>query len=259
MHGRRTDKRNRQLAALRPIIALGGLAILLVLALPWACMPARWPASRRLERTGWAILLRGLRVKVVCRGDTTIAGPGLIVANHVSWSDIAVLSLLFDTTFVAKSEVRGWPVLGWLAWRHGCRFLRRGSRRAAHELGVEMPTHRSRPLLTLFPEGTTSDGSAVLPFRSSLFQGAVDGAATVQPVSIVYRRRDGAALSASERRQVAWLDDDLLLSHFAGLARLGGIIAEVWIEDPVAAAERKALARQSHAVIARRIAVRGGA
>ena len=246
------------MTGLRPLIALGGLAMLLLLALPWACMPARWRTSRWLERAGWASLLRGLGVKVVCHGNPAIAGPGMIVANHVSWSDIAVLSLLFVTTFVAKSEVRGWPVLGWLARRHGCRFLRRDSRRAAHELGGGMPRRDSRPLLALFPEGTTSDGCGVLPFSSSLFQGSADGIAAVQPISIVYRRRDGGPLSASERRQVAWLGEDLLLPHFAGLARLGGILAEVWIEEAVAATDRKTLARQCHAAIAARVTARGG-
>ena len=115
--------------------------------------------------------------------------PALLVSNHVSWLDIIVLGGLTHTDFLSKHEVREWPVVGWLAARAGTLFIRRGhgqtgtiSEQIAHRL-------RQDGLLTLFPEGTTTDGREVRPFFSRLFAAAVDTGTDVVPVALRYHVR----------------------------------------------------------------------
>lgn len=112
--------------------------------------------------------------------------PALIASNHVSWLDIIVLGCLTQTVFLSKHEIRHWPVVGWLAARAGTLFIRRGDGEAgvikdqiaAHLLG--------NGLLTLFPEGTTTDGREVRPFFSRLFAAAIESDTPVVPVALRY-------------------------------------------------------------------------
>jgi 1-acyl-sn-glycerol-3-phosphate acyltransferase len=110
-----------------------------------------------------------------------------VVANHVSWLDVLALNALWPATFVCKSEVRRWPVLGWLIGRDGTLFLERGNARQARRLGSRMARRLSAgERIALFPEGTTSDGTSVLPFRPALLQAAIASGAPVQPVALSY-------------------------------------------------------------------------
>ena len=109
--------------------------------------------------------------------------------------------------------------------------------------------------IILFPEGTTSDGTGVRPFRSSLLAAAGRGDwPCVQPVTIRYRTRDGMPLTRSGRRGIAWLDEDELLPHAFGLAARGGVLAEIIFEKPVASGCRKELAELCRTAIAARLA-----
>jgi 1-acyl-sn-glycerol-3-phosphate acyltransferase len=137
--------------------------------------------------------LIGVRIFEV--GRRSSASPALILSNHVSWVDISVITALAPVVFVAKSEVAGWPVFGWLARLQQTIFI---SRRARHQIGAATREIAGRLLsgdvVVLFAEGTSSDGTPVLPFRSSLV-GAVHHAlgsathhthVTVQPMSLAY-------------------------------------------------------------------------
>jgi 1-acyl-sn-glycerol-3-phosphate acyltransferase len=126
-----------------------------------------------------------LGVRITVAGHRP-AAPALLVSNHVSWLDIVVLGGLTHTDFLSKHEVRRWPVVGWLAARSGTLFIRRGqgetgsvSRQIAERL-------REDGLLTLFPEGTTTDGREVRPFFSRLFAAAIDTGTDVVPVALRY-------------------------------------------------------------------------
>lgn len=242
------------LGLVRMARAVAALLLVLGLALPWL-LAARRPGARRwLARTGWRVLLRGFGVTVRCHGDPL---PGAVLAaNHVSWLDIAVLGLAVDAGFVAKADVARWPVIGALSRHYGCHFVERGQRLSAtaqaRDLRQRLAAGRS---LILFPEGTTSDGAGVLPFRSSLFEvAAPDGEARVQPVAVVYAGRRGEALDPAGRRRIAWLGDDALLPHALALAAAGGASVAVWFEPPLAPAPRKQLAERSRAIIAARLA-----
>lgn len=235
---------------LRQARALVALVLLLALAVPWACLPRGVPARRRLAVLGWALVLRGFGIGVRVSGARA-TGAALFVANHVSWTDIAVLGHLLDAGFVAKAEVARWPLLGALARRYGCLFVDRTARAQAgrQALAIERQLSAERSVI-LFPEGTTGEGDTVLPFRSSLFAGHGGRA---QPVTIRYLRRDGSPLVKAERRAVAWLADDALLPHALALAASGGLLAEVTFEQPVSAECRKDMAQRCRDAIAARL------
>ncbi|MBW8753146.1 MAG: 1-acyl-sn-glycerol-3-phosphate acyltransferase [Sphingomonadales bacterium] len=229
------------------------LAVLLAAAMLWLCLPTGWALRRKAAAAGWAVLLRGFGIRLRCHGAPPEPSGALVAANHVSWTDIAVLGRLLDAGFIAKAEVAAWPVIGLLARRYGCLFIDRNRRGAVRDFTARMRAHPARAGLILFPEGTTGDGNGLLPFRSSLFAAAGARWPAVQPVTITYRRRDGSPLSPAERRRVAWIDDDALLPHAFALAASGGVIAEVWFETPIPATDRKAAAESCRSAIAARL------
>ncbi len=121
----------------------------------------------------------------------TVAGyrpqaPVLLVSNHVSWLDIVVLGGLTHTDFLSKYEIREWPLIGWLAARSGTLFIRRGHGEAGAISEQIAQRLRENRILTLFPEGTTTDGREVRPFFSRLFGAALDTNTDVVPVALRY-------------------------------------------------------------------------
>lgn len=176
-------------------------------------------------------LLAIFNIRLRVRG-AAIVTPQLTVANHVSWLDIHVLGSLLPTRFISKSEVRDWPVAGALAEAAGTFYLRRG--RGRRPAAVEPCTGGSRPLLeklvphlraggsvTLFPEGTTTDGARVQPFHARLFGAAIESACHVQPVALRYANgHDGEPVAP-------FVGEDDLLSHILRLLREPGLDVEV--------------------------------
>lgn len=130
-------------------------------------------------------LLHILAVQVTTTGSAPLP-PALLVSNHVSWLDVPVLGSLTQTNFLSKDEVRRWPVIGWLAAASGTFFIRRGAGEAA-SVTEQIADHlASDGLLTLFPEGTTTDGNEVRPFFPRLFAAAVETRAPLVPVALRY-------------------------------------------------------------------------
>jgi 1-acyl-sn-glycerol-3-phosphate acyltransferase len=146
----------------------------------WGHLAIRW-WSRGLLR------VFGLRV----RGEgTPLPGGTLFVANHVSWVDIVALHSQHMMGFIAKSEIRRWPVVGWITTHAETVFLQRGN---AHSLdavmGVMMQRLRAGRAVAAFPEGGTRDGSALGTFHARIFTAAVAADAPVQPVALCYGER----------------------------------------------------------------------
>lgn len=150
-------------------------------------------ARAELVRSSAAALLDSLRVRVVSSGEVPPDNvPVLIVANHVSWLDSYVINSLNPARFVAKSELRDWPVIGTVAARFGTFFLRRGSfRDAARTVTRLSAVLRGGYPVAAFPEGTTSRGDGVGCFHPAMFQAAVNSQAMVQPIAIRYLSADG--------------------------------------------------------------------
>ena len=234
--------------------------IMLLVASAWLLIPQKHRWFRPGARLSFGALCWGLNLRIRAHGQP-VAGPGtLYVANHISWADIPALAMVLDAAFVAKSEVRRWPAIGRFAWHFGCVFIEREKRGTTREQAEAVERHLRGPLgLVMFPEGTTGDGGAVLPFRSSLFalvEGAGDGEwqTRVQPVTMLYRHGDGSALSPAEARQVAWTGDDELMPNVIALASRGGVLVDIWFEEPLTGFDRKHLARASREAIVARLA-----
>ncbi len=163
----------------------------LALAYPWLK-----PRLQRRIVQGWSAgLLCILNVRAEITEGALLHGMrgGLIVANHVSWLDVFILNAILPMRFVAKSEVRSWPVIGWLCARAQTLFIERGRARAAARVNAQMAgLLQQGGCLAVFPEGTTTDGTSVAHFHSSLLQAAVDSAVAVFPVAIRYQDERGA-------------------------------------------------------------------
>lgn len=136
-----------------------------------------------------------LSIRLNLRGEMP---PGrvssvLFVANHVSWMDILVINACRRVRFVAKAEVRQWPLVGWMAARTGTLFLKRTSPHELARVTKDVAASLRRgDCIALFPEGTTTDGTFVQSFHTGLFESAITAEALVWPVAITYKRPDGS-------------------------------------------------------------------
>jgi len=233
---------------------------LILVMVTLALLPVQLLADRcglslagRLPHWWHGFALDQLGVRVVETGAASHDRPLLIVANHSSWLDIPVLASRLPLAFVAKSEVAGWPVFGLFARLQRCVFVERERRaRTGVAAGVLADRLAAGDAMVLFPEGTSSDGNGVLPFRSALL-GAAAGALTksaadtvwIQPVAIVYRRLQGLPIGRFERPRVAWYGDMDLVPHLLGVFALRALDVEVIWGDPVSfgsASDRKIVA-----------------
>jgi len=153
------------------------------LVFPWAGDGLR----ERLIRRWSARLLRVCRVRLDCPPGADSLAHALIVANHISWLDIFVINAVHPCRFVAKAEIRAWPVVGWLVAQAGTVFIARGNRRdLRHIFKGLVDALGQRRRVAFFPEGTTASQGTVLPFHANLFEAAIDAAVPVQPVALAY-------------------------------------------------------------------------
>jgi len=188
--------------------------------------------------------------------DSAETGGYLIVSNHVSYFDVAALGPQHPMAFVAKSEVAGWPVIGWLAGHAGTIFVNRKSRIASAKDKRVIRARLDRgEAIVLFPEGTSSDGQRVLPFKSALL-GAVDDAEVrdiwVQPVTLTYKANWGLPLNRRTRPAYAWYGDMEFITHKWGAYVQGPFAIHVRFHPPARAgdfASRKALTQWCERVI----------
>src|SRR5438094_6465579 len=151
-----------------------------------------WTASFPRFYHRWCCRILGLRVRRI--GQPTSGRPVLFAANHISYLDITVLGSLLPASFIAKREVRRWPLFGWLARLQRSVFIDRQVRSTKEQREAIAGRLAAREALILFPEGTSGDGNRILPFKSALFSvadHAATGPVAVQPVSIAYTRLDG--------------------------------------------------------------------
>ncbi|BCL74294.1 1-acyl-sn-glycerol-3-phosphate acyltransferase [Jeongeupia sp. HS-3] len=191
-------------------------------------------------------LLKLLQIQVQVHGMSPGVYPAnhVLLANHISWLDIFVLNAVTVSQFVAKSEIRSWPVVGKLCCGARTLFIERDRRRdTARVNGAIFQSLLRGDCVAIFPEGTTSDGTNILPFRSSLLQAAVDAEATIQPVYLRYTNGKGRRCRAA-----AYVDE---MSFGESLWRvLGhqGLTVELSFLAPLPAAEsdRRSLTQHVH-------------
>ncbi len=198
-------------------------------------------------------ILRALGVRVTVDGHASVA-RGLLVANHLSWLDIVVTLATWRCAFVAKREVRAWPVIGTFADALGVVWIDRSRLRDVRRvLPLLERTLREGATVMLFPEGTTTDGHQVLPFRSALFQAARAADVPIVPLAFSAHSDHGDASALS------WVGSETLVANVPRVAALRGAAIRVAVETPrlARAADRKYLARTSRDAIVTALSSRG--
>jgi 1-acyl-sn-glycerol-3-phosphate acyltransferase len=206
-----------------------------------------WTATLPRFYHRWCCRILGLRVRRI--GRPTRARPVLFAVNHISYLDITVLGSLLPVSFIAKREVAGWPLFGWLARLQRSVFIDRQVRSTREQRDSIADRLAANEALILFPEGTSSDGNRILPFKSALFSvadHAASGAVTVQPVSIAYTRLDGMPIGRRLRPLFAWYGSMAMAPHLWTMIGLGMVEIVVEFHRPTTLADcgsRKMLAR----------------
>lgn len=228
-----------------PLVALWVLLGMLLTAL-LQLLPGRWrePPRQGITRLWMRGLLSLLPLRIRYHGQPT-PDTALWVGNHVSWLDIILLGARAPVRFVAKAEVRQWPLLGWLAERAGTVFIHRGQASGAslnQRLGKVMQQGHN---LMVFAEGTTTAGDRVRTFHGRLFGCAIEQRLPIQPVALAYRR-------CEQRDSIApFIDDDEFSRHLWRLLGASPIDVDVSFLPLIDshARGRNELARRAHRAV----------
>lgn len=209
----------------------------------------RGPAAYTIPQIWHRGICRIFGLRVVVTGTPLHDRQTLFVANHVSYLDIPVMGSILRASFVAKNEVAGWPVFGWLSRLQQTAFISRSRADAQREKNALSNMIAAGKSIILFPEGTSTDGRDVAPFKSSLFSLTLentDRVMTIQPVTLVIETVDGHPATGQDMRDLyAWYGDMTMPPHLAAFTRSRGATIRLVFHppiDPAGFADRKALA-----------------
>jgi len=193
--------------------------------------PRATPEARHAMNRAWSLrMLELCGMKLVVHNDVARLDAGaLVVSNHISWIDIYVINAWRPTPFVSKAEIRHWPLIGWFAQNLDTVFIEREKRSDARRIMHELAARLERgELMCVFPEGTTTDGFAIKPFHSNLFQAPVSAGKPVQPICILYEDAQGRQSAAP-----AYIDDVSLKQSLDALLKAGPITAHVYVGEAI--------------------------
>lgn len=209
------------------------VALLLAAVVDWRVRRPRVGAEGAVWIHGWCRrIVKVLGVEWSVEGE--LPDCGAVVSNHLSYLDVLLYSAVRPFVMVAKSEVRGWPLFGWLTSRAGTVYVTRGGGPSTYP-GVNSAmaeAYRSGLPVLFFPEGTTTDGSCVLPFRRGLFHSVLNEVVSLRVAALRYSLEDAAG---SAEEDVCWWGDALLAPHLWRLLGLKGIQAEICFGGEVGA------------------------
>jgi 1-acyl-sn-glycerol-3-phosphate acyltransferase len=186
---------------------------------------------RALLRWWSAKMLRILNVSTSVTGAVPPPGErgSMIAANHISWLDIFLISSVRPTRFIAKSEIRDWPLAGWIADKAGTLFIRRDQWRDTARMNATVRAALEQgDCVGLFPEGITTEGDRLLKFHSSLFEPAVANQAHVHPVAIRYEHPDGTLC-----REMSFIGERSFMESVALIIGQQSVVARVKVAAPV--------------------------
>ncbi len=216
--------------------------------------PLAGPALRERCIRNWS-----RKLLAICGVRLTVSGelsdmPALIVCNHVSWLDIFVVNSLRPCRFVAKSEIRDWPLIGWLCEKTGTIFISRGKLRDVRRIyqGLVASLHAGERV-AFFPEGTTAAQGSLLPFHANLFEAAVEAEVPVQPVAVRYTGKTGRLHAAAD-----FIGDMTFVQSLISVLRSGGMTAHLELLAPIETqpdTHRRELADAARREIAEALAV----
>jgi 1-acyl-sn-glycerol-3-phosphate acyltransferase len=213
------------------------------------------PSSRLAYRRRWSRQLLDILAVRLETGETDAPAGCLMVSNHVSWLDIFVIDALRPAAFVAKAEIRAWPLIGWLAGRNDTLFVDRGRRlqvgRVNEEIAARLLAGRD---VAVFPEGRTTDGMRLLGFRAGLLQPAVATGRPILPLALSYHDADGCASRAPSFAETT------LPQCFAAILACRSLTARLAPLPPLAGAgrSRRALADAAREAIATKLGLPPG-
>lgn len=234
----------RVFRSFRLLLQLVSGLLTVALLFPFYSRERRWRAIQRWSIGVCRIVCLELRV---IGAPPQVQRPILAVANHVSWLDIQTIHSVWRVRFVAKSEVRRWLAIGWLAARAGTLFIERQRRR--HAANINRAIHEAfaaGDAIAVFPEGTTSDGNELLRFHASLLQPAVEEGALVMPIALRYVTEDGKVDVTP-----SYVGDRSLMESMIAVVSARKLRGEVHFLPPIDAAgrSRRELAELAHKAI----------
>lgn len=201
----------------------------------------RWWSHKTLRIFNISLSIHGMRPRLDARNL-------MITANHISWLDIYVINAAHPALFVAKSEIREWPIIGWLCEKAGTIFIRRAKRRDTARINDEMhDVLATGATIGLFPEGTTTAGDKLLKFHASLLEPAVANSATIAPVALRYLTSEG-----NRHLGPAYIDDISFADSLKRIMAQKSMIAEITFAPPIVAEgyTRRELALKAESAIA---------
>jgi 1-acyl-sn-glycerol-3-phosphate acyltransferase len=209
--------------------------------------PRRWPRNGP-HNARWARL--GARCLGICVRGVGAPPPAgsLVVANHVGYADILTMGGLFPVVFAARHDMRRWPVLGALAASGATIFIDRQRVRAGARGVAQVAAALAAGATVLgFPEGTSAGGGSLLPFRSGLFQAAVDAGAPVVPAAVRYLAIDDEPVTEANLHVIGWFRNENFVAHALRLASHRRVTAEVRFGDAIAPphVDRRTLAAEA--------------
>ena len=238
--------------------------VMVVIQLPLLILlPRRWAVQYMPVFMWFLVKLAG--IKIVVHGKLSDVRPLMVVSNHISVFEIATFPLAFRGSFIAKKEMENWPLVGFVARRFGVIFVDRRPSHARDALAVVQKTVQNvKYPMILFPEGTTTNGAYVKPFKSTLFNFVENSNVAVQPMAMHYRYRDGSPI-----------DEQTMADHFAyfdnakmdtgpkckrersafgqvfHIMMLGGFMVEITLlpPPPLAGMDRKQIADVLHKIV----------
>lgn len=232
-----------------------GFITAVLLPLQWLLVVLKLPFAQSLPHYYHLLIGKIMGLRIHLDGSVRQHSPVLLVANHISWMDIVVFSSLAPLSFVAKQEVSTWPGVKLLAKLQRTIFVDRERRSQSQKAAKEISSRLDDgDCVVLFPEGTSSDGNRVLPFKSALFGAAAEagGETYVQTAAIAYTALGGLPLGRRTRPLVAWYGDMEMGGHVWALLKAGPLDVHVRVGEPVTLAElgdRKALALHTEKAI----------
>ncbi len=241
-------------------VVAAALATLALAPVHYAALHLGFPGKGFAPRLWHRAVVRVLGVRVHVTGAMSAERPLFIASNHISWLDIMVIGSVAPVSFISKSELAGWPGIGWLARMQRSVFIERQNKRKSGEQASEIGRRlKEGDVMVLFAEGTTSDGNMVLPFKSTLFgaaklvldEGAVERV-VVQPLAVAYTRLHGLPMNRRHRPMVSWIGDADLVPQIRSVLREGGIDAQVSFGEPfefTPATNRKAICARAETAV----------
>ena len=211
-------------------------ALILITIFPFA-----QEATKKRHIQSWSkqlLSIFGLKLKAINTEYLPKSGGYLIAANHISWIDIASIHSFLPCRFVAKSEVAGWPVFGWMARQTGTLFIRRDNKRHGKEIAKKLEDLLPKEPICIFPEGTSTAGDQVLPFKTNLFESAAQTHVQTFPMAIRYRNANQEYSDAT-----AFIGDMTLIDSITKMLRAKAITVElIFAPSPATDLDRKDLA-----------------